>query len=147
GGGMGRYGDDVLARHPGPSPALDRPVYRSAGPVLRGVKQFAQPASSCISRVPSHDDGIRASVLMMAGAAEGQKAREGLYLRHLLELWKGGAFRDSFCALHWRLCELVRHDNPGQEPQIEMLGTPDPHFPLEMAFHLDRPIMRGGTRG
>lgn len=143
GGGMGRYGDDVLAAYPGLSSALDPPVYRSAEPVWRGVRQFAQPVSSCISRAPSHDDGIRASVLVMAGAAEGRKAREGLYLRHLLELWNGGAFRDSFCALHWRLCERVRHENPGQEPQIAMLGTPDPDFPLEMAFHLDRPVMRG----
>ncbi len=144
GGGMGRYGDDVLARYPTLSSPPDRPVYRSAGPVMRGVKQFAQPMSSCIARAPSHDDGIRASVLMMAAAAEGQKAREGLYLRHLLDLWKGGGFRDSFCALHWSLCERVRHDNPQQEPQIAMLGTPDPGFPLEMAFHLDRPVMRGG---
>ncbi|MEW5925936.1 MAG: caspase family protein [Gemmatimonadota bacterium] len=149
GGGMGRYGDDVLAGYPGPPPAPDRPVYRSAGPVMRGVKQYAQPVSpsSCISRVPSHDDGIRASVLMMACAAEGQKAREGLYIRHLLALWEGGAFRDSFCALHSRLCERVRHDNPGQEPQIMMVGTPDPDFPLERAFHLDRPVMRGNRRG
>ncbi|HSU17504.1 caspase family protein [Longimicrobium sp.] len=145
GGGMGRYGD-VMARYPNLSPALDRPVYRSAEPVLRGVKQFAQPVASCISRAPSHDDGIRASVLMMTGAAEGQRAREGLYTRHLLELWKGGAFRDSFCALHGRLCECVRYENPQQEPQIMMLGTPDPDFPLEMAFHLDRPVMRGGWR-
>ena len=146
GGGMGRYGDDVLAGRPGPPHALDRPVYRSAGPAWRGVKQFARPVSSCISRAPSHDDGIRASVLVMAGAAEGQKAREGLYVRHLLDLWRGGAFRDSFCALHRALCERVRHDNPQQEPQIMMLGTPDPDFPLEMAFHLDRPVMRGGRQ-
>jgi hypothetical protein len=150
GGGMRHYGDDVLAQYPGPSPTPDGPVYRSAVPATRGVKQHAPPtttSSSCISRVPSHDDGIRASVLMMAGAAEGHKAREGLYLNHLLELWKGGAFRDSFCALHRRLCESVRHDNPAQEPQIMMLGTPDPDFPLEMAFHLDRPVMRGGRPG
>jgi len=146
GGGMGRYGNDVLAAYPGLSSAPDPPVYRSAHPVLRGVKQYAQPVSSCISRTPSHDDGIKASVLMMAGAAEGQKAREGLYIRHLLELWEGGAFRDSFCALHRRLCERVRHENPQQEPQIAMLGTPDPNFPLEMAFHLERPVVRGDGR-
>jgi len=143
GGGMSRYGADVLAWYLDPSPALDRPVYRSPAPVLRGVKQFAQPAVSCISRTPSHDDGIRASVLMMAGAAERQKAQEGLYIRHLLELWRGGRFRESFCALHRHLRERVQHDNPEQEPQISMLGTPDPDFPLEMAFHLDGPVMRG----
>ncbi|HEX8694423.1 MAG TPA: caspase family protein [Longimicrobium sp.] len=142
GGGMRRYGDDVLAGYPDLSPAFDPPVYRSAERVARGVRPFVQPGSSCILRVPSHDDGIRASVLMMAGAAESRKAQEGLYMRHLLELWEGGAFRDSFFALHRRLCERVRHDNPGQEPQIAMLGTPDPHFPLEVAFHLNL-AMRG----
>lgn len=143
GGGMGRYGEDVLAQLPTPG----RTVYRSAGAVMRGVPQYAQPRSSCIARAPSHDDGIRASVLLMAGAAEGQTAREGLYIEHLLDLWKGGAFRDSFCAMHWQLCDRVRHDNPAQEPQIMMLGTPDTGFPLEIAFHLDRPVMRGGVRG
>ncbi|HEX8433016.1 MAG TPA: caspase family protein, partial [Longimicrobium sp.] len=141
GGGMGRYGDDVLAAYPRPAP--DPPVYRSGGS-WRGVQQYAQPMSSCISRVPSHDDGIRASVLVMAASAEGQKAREGLYIRHMLDLWNGGNFRDSFCALHWALRERVRHDNPAQEPQIQMLGTADPDFPLERAFHLARPVMRGG---
>ncbi len=147
GGGSERDGDDVLALHPGLSPVLDPPVYRSAEPVWRGVKQFAQPESSCIPRAPSHDDGIRASLLVLAAAAEAQKAREGLYARHLLALWNGGEFRDSFCALHQRLCERVQRDNPVQEPQIAMLGTPDPRFPLEVAFHLDRPVMRGGWRG
>lgn len=142
GGGMGRYGDDVDTL----PPVRDRPVYRSAEPVMRGVKPYAQPQSSCISRAPSHDDGIRASVLVMTAAAEGQKARDGLYTRHLLTLWDGGAFRDSFCALHWRLSERVRHDNPAQEPQILMFGTPDPDFPLEKAFHLTGPVMRGGRR-
>jgi hypothetical protein len=144
GGGIGRYGDEVLAGRPGVSPSADRPVYRSAGPVMRGVEQYAQPTLSCISRAPSHDHGIKASVLLMAGAAEGQRAREGLYIRHLLDLWKGGAFRDSFCALHWELCKRVRHENHDQEPQIMMLGGSDPGFPLEIAFHLDRPVMRDG---
>lgn len=147
GGGMDRYGDDVLAWYCDPLPAPDRVVYRSAYPAMRGVKQYMPPTSSCIPRAPSHDDGIRASVLMMAGAAEGQRAREGLYLRHLITLWNGGAFRDSFCALHRSLCERVRHDNPGQEPQITMKGTPDPDFPLERAFHLEPPVMRGGWPG
>jgi hypothetical protein len=140
GGGMKR-GDEGLATLP---PAPYRPVYRSAAPVMRGVQQYAQPASSCISREPSYDDGIKACVLMMTASAEAQKAREGLYIDHLLDLWNGGAFSDSFCALHARLCERVQHDNPGQHPQIAMLGTYDPEFPLDIAFHLDRPVRRGG---
>ena len=137
GGGMGRLGEDVLATVP-----PDPPVYRSGG-VSRGVPQYAQQTASCISREPADDDGIQACVLVLAAAGEGQRAREGIYLGHLLELWDGGAFRDSFCALHARLCERVRHDSSSQEPQIQMLGTADPQFPLERAFHLDRPVTRG----
>ncbi|HEX8358922.1 MAG TPA: caspase family protein [Longimicrobium sp.] len=142
-GGMGRDGDEVEA-YPRGYRAAYRPVYRSAGPMMRGVKQFAQPASSCISRVPLHDDGIRASVLVMTASAEESRAREGLYIRHLLDLWGGGTFRGSFCELHEELRDRVRHENQEQEPQILMLGTPDPEFPLETAFHLERPVTRGG---
>lgn len=144
GGGMGRLSYEVPAPFPGPPFAPERTAYRSDGPVMRGVPQYAESMpSSCISRVPAHNDRIKASVLLMAGAAEGQTGREGLYIRHLLELWKGGAFRESFCALHRELCIRVRHDNPAQEPQIMMVGTSDSEFPLEMAFHLDRAVMRG----
>lgn len=149
GGGMTRYGNDVLKWYPGAAPTPGRPVYRT-GPVLRGVAQYAQPitpTSSCIAHVPSRDDGIRASVMILAGAAEGQKAREGLYTDHLLDLWKGGVFRDSFCGLHRSLSGRVQHENPAQVPQIAMKGTPDPDFPLEMAFHLERPVTRGGWQG
>jgi hypothetical protein len=142
-GGM-RRGDDFLDSCPGPYAVVDRSVYRSARPVMRGVKQFAQQEpSSCISRV-LHDDGIQASVLMMAGAAEAQKAQEGLYTRHLLELWSGGAFSETFCALHRRLRERVQHDNPNQEPQLMIMGVDDPEFPMQTAFHLHPPVMRGG---
>jgi hypothetical protein len=143
GGGMHRDGTDVPAEYPDlPGP----PVYRSAGPVMRGVKQYA-PTSPCTVRVPLHDNSIQASVLIMACAAESRQAEEGLYLHHLLELWNGGAFPDSYFALHRRLCEHVLHDNPGQEPQIAMRGTPDPDFPLERAFHLNPPVTRGGWPG
>jgi hypothetical protein len=140
-----RRDDDFLDECPGPSAAADPPVYRSAGPVMRGVKQHAPLlSSSCIPSMPDDDFGIRASVLIMAGAAEAQTAQEGLYTRHLLKLWNGGAFKESFCALHRGLCERVQNDNPAQVPQIMMLGTPDPGFPLKMAFHLDGPVTRGG---
>ncbi len=86
-------------------------------------------------------------MLMMTASGEGQRAREGLYLRHLLELWDGGAFSGSFCAMHARLCASVQHENHAQTPQIVMLGAPDPQFPLDIAFHLDRRVMRGGGPG
>ncbi len=147
GGGIGRTGDDVMAHHR--FPPHDRPVYRSPGPVVRGVKQYVsqETEGSCIVGAPAHDEGIRASLLLMTAAGEGQKAREGLYLHHLLALWDGGKFTGDFRALHRRLCDLVLHDNAGQQPQIEMLGTADPGFPLERAFHLNGPVRRGGWRG
>jgi hypothetical protein len=140
-GGM-RYGDELLVERP---PSSRRPVYRSGGPVMRGVQPYVDEApSSCISRAPLYDDGIKASVLLMAGAGEGQRAREGLYLEHLLKIWDGGAFRGTFCDLHQRLCVSVRDENPAQEPQIIMLGREDTEFPLQTAFHLDIPVMRDG---
>lgn len=151
GGGMTR-GDEEA----GPPPRGSRPAYRSAHPAMRGVEQYARPGGSCISGEPARE-GIRASLLMMTASAEAQRAREGLYTGHLLTLWSGGAFRDSFCAMHARLCASVQNENPEQAPQILMLGTPDPQFPLEAAFHLrhpresggvpDAPVMRGGAPG
>jgi hypothetical protein len=140
-GGM-RYGDDVLAERP---QAPYRPVYRTPGPVLRGVPQYAATAPRIST--PAHDEGIRASVLVLAGASETQTAREGLYTRCMLELWSGGEFRESFQVLQQRLRERVQNENPGQEPQMVMLGTPNSGLPLEPAFHLGGAAMRGGMRG
>ncbi len=145
-GGMGRDGKVEDVRLPHASPAPYRPVYRSGGLVTRGVKQFAEAPSSCISRVPVHDDGIRACLLVMTASAEERKAREGLYIGHLLDLWSRGTFDGSFCELHEKLRDRVRHENQDQEPQILMLGTADSAFPKERAFHLERPATRGGGR-
>jgi hypothetical protein len=106
----------------------------------RGVKQAAQHSSSSVPRLPSHTDGIRASVLWLAAASEDRRGQEGMYTPRLLEVWKGGAFRGSYCDLHRTLSTGVRREmqeNP-QEPQLIMLGAPDPSFPLEVAFHLAR---------
>lgn len=142
-GGM-RRDDGFLDECSGPPAPVDRPVYRSDGPVTRGVKQYAPTLpSSCIPRMPDDDDGIKASVLVMAGAAEAQTAQEGLYTHHLLKLWNGGAFRGSFCALHRSLCQRVQNDNPAQVPQIMMLGTASSDPSLAPAFHLHGPVTRG----
>ena len=120
--------------------ALDGTVYLSGhGGVSRGVKQNPVPPGI---PVPAQDDGIKASVLLLAATGETQRAREGLYVRHLLDVWDGGAFRGSFHELHREVSTRVRRDAHDQEPQMVMLGTPDRRFPLEVAFHLDRP----GTR-
>jgi hypothetical protein len=106
------------------------------------VKQTVVPSGI---RVPDRDDGIQASVLLLAATSEAQKAREGLYVWHLLDVWRGGAFRGSFYDLHLEVSTRVRRDAHDQDPQMVMLGTPDPGFPLEMAFHLDRPVTRGAN--
>ncbi|HEX8675391.1 MAG TPA: caspase family protein, partial [Longimicrobium sp.] len=65
-GGM-RYADDLLAEHP---PRVRPPVYRSGG-LVRGVKQYVHEGpSSCVSRETLDEEGIQASVLLMAGAGE-----------------------------------------------------------------------------
>lgn len=123
-------------------PESDRPVYRPAARVDRhGAKPFAQPAAPFIAP-PVDDNGIRASVLMLTACREDQAARDGLYTRALLEIWDGGAFRGSFADLYRHVRERVLTETPAQEPQILMLGAPDPAFPLEVAFHLDRPVTR-----
>jgi hypothetical protein len=129
GGGMGSLGESV---------------YRSAGwDAWRGVAQTEMPGTPLTMIAPAHDDGIQASVLVLAAAREDQHARDGLYTRHLLAVWDGGRFRGSFLDLHRIVRDRVVAETPGQEPQILMLGAADPSFPLEVAFHLDRSVMRG----
>jgi metacaspase-1 len=147
GGGMDRDGDE-------PPPRVGRsraPVYRDGGePVYRdgsGGRSVA-PANydgSCVE--PSRDTwGIRASLLLLSATGKDERAREGLFSRHLLELWDDGTFRGSYCDLHRLLQDSVRSFRIiTQQPEIRMLGTPDPSFPLETAFHLDRRCGPPGT--
>jgi len=107
----------------------------------RGVKQF-HPAASVTA--PRKDDGIGASVLLLAATSKQQKAQEGLYAGHLLDVWAGGNFRGSFSELHEAVRQRVLREKQDQEPQLLMLGAPDDRFPQQMAFHLDRPVTRGG---
>jgi hypothetical protein len=84
-------------------------------------------------------------MLVLAAASEHRHAEEGVYTRNLLKVWGRGAFRGSFCDLHRDVCGRVRRKMQvqPQEPQILMLGAADLSFPLEVAFHLDRPATRG----
>jgi len=142
-GGSARDGDDVP-----PACATPRaPVMRGETPLQRAPGGWPAPAAaaaagypaSCIGAPPRHDDGIRASVLLLASASEEQKAQDGLFTHHLLCLWNEGAFAGSFCDLHRLVRDRVMAERgPRQEPQILMLGSPDPGFPLERAFHLER---------
>lgn len=140
-GGSVRKGDEPMAWYGAQAPAWDRPVYRGA---WRSVKQNEVPLGSFAA--PTHDEGIAASVLLLAATSEHQKAKEGVYAGHLLEVWKGGAYRGSFRELHDEVSVRVRHDTHDQDPQLLMVGAADAGFPLETAFHLDGPVMRGRGR-
>lgn len=119
---------------------------RGTGPGrARGVKQSADSSATSVVRTPSHTDGIRASVLWLAAASEDRHGQEGVYMPRLLEVWNGGGFRGSYSDLHLAVSARVNRkvqDLP-QEPQLFMLGVPDPAFPLEVAFHLNPPASRG----
>lgn len=105
--------------------------------VMRGSHAF--PGASCIGEPPRDTDEIRASVLLLTASAEEQTSRDGLFAGHLLNIWNGGRFEGSYCALFLELHQRVINDNGGQEPQIFMLGAADPGFPTAPAFRAVRP--------
>lgn len=144
-GGMGRTSDKLAAPAAGAvGPRVMRGSQRMRGmrSPARGPDPVAAAAAvavaSCIVEPPRDCDEIRASVLLLTASAEHQTAREGLFTRLLLDVWADGAFGGSYCELHWRVRERVMAETCAQEPQILMLGAPDPAFPLKPAFHLDR---------
>ncbi|HEX9938238.1 MAG TPA: caspase family protein [Longimicrobium sp.] len=136
-GGSIRNGEPLAWCGARPHAALDEIVYR-------GVKQFTP---SALVTEPADADGIGASVLLLAATSKHQRAKEGLYVGHLLDVWARGAFRGSFSELHEVVSKRVMGETHDQEPQLVRLGAPDPGFPLKVAFHLDQPVMRGGWRG
>jgi hypothetical protein len=94
----------------------------------------ADAVRSCIASPPYSRFGIRASVLMLTASREQQTAQDGLFSRFLLAEWAGGDFRGSYCDLYERVRQRVMGELVSQEPQILMLGAPDPDFPLMPAF-------------
>jgi hypothetical protein len=143
--GCGRDEDEIV--HAGHDRYASRmtvggvPVYRAADPWSAEVPDYT---GSCIGAPPHDTDGIHASVLLLAAAGEDQKAQDGLFTHHLLDLWDNGAFPGTFCDLHRLVRDRVTTERgPRQEPQILVLGSPDPGFPLERAFHLERRAARG----
>lgn len=139
GGGAGRGGEETARDELGDAARGRRAPRSVSRGRARGVKQAAQPSSAFVPRMSSHTDGIRASVLWLAAASEDRHGQEGVYTPRLLDVWKGGAFRGSYCDLHHTLSTGVRREmqEHPQEPQLSMLGAPDPSFPQEVAFHLD----------
>lgn len=139
-GGMGRTSNELAAYAAGE--ATPR-VMRGSRRMRSGLRDLAAAAAaevvaSCIAEPPRDCFEIRASVLMLTASTEQQPAQEGLFTRCLLEVWAGGDFGGSYCRLHEEVKRRVMGTRSDQEPQILMLGAPDPEFPLEPAFRLDR---------
>jgi hypothetical protein len=124
------------------------PAFRSGMPAprIRGAPATVEHTRPCIAEPPRDPRGIRASVLVLSACRDEQVARDGLFSRHLLDLWDDGNFHGSFCDLYRRVRDAVLMEVPNQEPQILMLGAADVGFSLETAFHLGgRPARQGIT--
>jgi metacaspase-1 len=137
--GSGAYA--AAARAPGVPRVMRGGSSSSRGPEPDPAR-ISNPIASCIGEPPRDCCEIRASVLLLTASAEQQPAQDGLFARSLLDVWGAGAFRGSYCDLYQRVRERVMAEAPSQEPQIQMLGSPDPGFPLLTAFHVDG----GGSR-
>jgi hypothetical protein len=137
GGGMGRDWDRPVA-HGGAAPGLARRpavVYRGGA---SGETAAADPWAPCIDTAPRHADGIRASLLLLSACGEQQLARDGLFSRHLLNVWSNGEFSGSYCELYRQVRDRVVAEACGQAPRISMFGSPDHRFSLDPAFHVHR---------
>jgi hypothetical protein len=102
----------------------------------RGPATARKRGDPCIGQPPANADGIRASLLLLSASAEDEPAKDGLFSKHLFELWNEGEFRESYCELHGEIQRRVRDT---QDPQILMLGARDLAFSTKTAFHLDSP--------
>ena len=114
------------------------------GRVMRGVAQTANATAPPRVLASAHREGIGASLLVLTAGREAQKARDGLFTRHLLDVWNGGGFRGSFHDLHCEVARRVQAENPAQEPRLLLLGAADESLAHARAFHLDQRVMRGG---
>jgi hypothetical protein len=141
-GGMDRIGNKCAGQSRDatggslPEAAVDRAAAGDAG----GAGSKPAP---CIVQPRKDSSGIRASLLLLAACGEGQRTHDGVFTQHLLAVWNDGAFHGSYCELYREVAKAC-----AQEPRIRMLGAPDPAFPMERAFHLDRhaPRLRPGYR-
>jgi metacaspase-1 len=83
---------------------------------------------------PRDPGGVRATVLLLTATSEKRPARAGLFTTCLLEVWAGGNHSGSYRELFDDVRQRVLRANPDQEPQLLMLGAPDPGFPRAPAF-------------
>jgi hypothetical protein len=140
-GGMGRTGDPpALANKGGEAwaPAPDEGLRRTRGwrgpaPVDAAV---AEAVASCIAEAPRDRCEIQASVLILTASRKEEKAQDGLFSKHLLDVWNNGGFDGSYCSLYYEVRERVMHDRCSQEPQILLVGAANPDFALEPAFRM-----------
>lgn len=133
-GGIMRKGDEedrLLAAAP-------------AGRRLRGEPQWQQEVvlkavGPTAAVEPSRDPGgVRATVLLLTATSETRPARAGLFTDCLLEVWAGGTHSGSYRELFDEVRKRVMRVNSDQEPQILMLGAPDPEFSKAPAFRPER---------
>lgn len=122
---------------------------RAAAPHFRWRGRPVEPyvtslPSTCITQAPHDTDGIRASVLGISAAREFETAKDGVFTDHLMSVWADGAFAGTYCDL-FRVVRARVFDSAGHEPQMMMLGAADLDFPLEPAFHVGGPVMRGSA--
>lgn len=133
-GGSARGDDDIeRVERTGGTPRVMRGGVADRG--ARVPNGAPEHAASCIPACPADAHGIRATVLLLASSAEDQPTREGLFSRHLLDLWDDGGFRGSYCELYWQVRHRVTAEHPRQHPELLLLGASSPEFPLEAAFH------------
>lgn len=85
-------------------------------------------------KAPCDSERIEASVLLLVACGEKEQARDGLFTQHLLELWGNGAFTGSYVDLLHLLRQRLL---PVQNPDLQMIGTPDLPFANGTAFHVD----------
>ena len=144
GGGVGRDEEGSATLIPGRAPEPPRVMRTPARGVMPYTAAGVEAWGPCIAAPPADPDGIAASVLLLSASGEEQAARDGLFTRHLLNLWDEG-FRGSYCELYREVRRRVMTQESTQEPRIMMLGAPDLEFPMERAFLLGEraPVTRG----
>lgn len=99
---------------------------------------------------PRDTSGVRATVLMLTASSETKAAQAGLFTDCLLEVWAGGTYPGSYRELFDEVKKRVMRIKGDQEPQIMMLGAPDPGFSTAPAFRPQRDRTRsrsGRPRG
>lgn len=107
----------------------------------------AEADQAAVRRLAAPDrtrDGIQASVLLLAASKRKQKSRDGLFTHHLLRVWNDGRFDGSYYKLYQRVYRRVIHENPAQQPDLQMFGAEDATFPDAPAF---RPQTDAGRAG